>query len=73
MNIGDKIFLLYTNRQTKETSCDGPATIIDFLNAPLNDEGVILIKKLDGSTSPFIFIIWLKIRSPNPRQLIFNV
>ena len=23
MNIGDKIFLLYTNRKTKETSCDG--------------------------------------------------
>lgn len=52
MNIGDKVFLLYTNRETQETSCDGPATIIDFINEPLNDEGVILVKKLDGSTSP---------------------
>jgi hypothetical protein len=49
MNIGDKIFLLYTNRKTKETSCDGPATIIDFINEPLNDEGVILVKKFNFS------------------------
>ena len=41
MNIGDKIFLLYTNRKTQETSCDGPATIIDFVcpfNRFRNDE-----------------------------------
>mgnify|MGYP003650877816 CR=1 FL=1 len=50
MNIGDKLFLLYTDRKTKETSCDGPATIVGFQNEPLNDEGVIVVQKLDGRT-----------------------
>ena len=48
MNIGDKIFLLYTDRKTKETSCKGPAEIVGFLDAPLNDEGVIVIENLNG-------------------------
>tara|TARA_Y100001938_G_C7845993_1_gene308441 strand:+ start:39 stop:248 length:210 start_codon:yes stop_codon:yes gene_type:complete len=52
MNIGDKIFLLYTDRKTKEQTCDGPATIIGFQNEPLNDEGVIVVEKNDGSTCP---------------------
>lgn len=50
MNIGDKLFLLYTDRKTKETSCDGPAIIVGFQNEPLNDEGVIVVQKLDGRT-----------------------
>tara|TARA_R100000700_G_C3161385_1_gene137412 strand:- start:813 stop:1022 length:210 start_codon:yes stop_codon:yes gene_type:complete len=49
MNIGDKIFLLYTDRTTFETSCDGPATIIGFQVEPLNDEGVIVVEKQNGS------------------------
>jgi len=48
MNIGDKIFLLYTDRETKETSCEGPSTITDFLIDPFNDEGVIIVKNLNG-------------------------
>ncbi len=52
MNIGDKIFLLYTDRKTSEQTCEGPATIIDFQDAPLNDEGVIVVKKSDGTTRP---------------------
>jgi|TARA_A100001011_G_scaffold399575_1_gene508916 hypothetical protein len=52
MNIGDKIFLLYTDRQTKERSCEGPVTIVGFQDAPLNDEGVIVVEKFDGKTSP---------------------
>ena len=52
MNIGDKIFLLYTDRKTKERSCEGPVTIVGFQDAPLNDEGVIVVEKFDGKTSP---------------------
>jgi len=52
MNIGDKIFLLYTDRKTQETTCDGPATIIGFQIEPLNDEGVIVIEKLNGGRQP---------------------
>jgi hypothetical protein len=52
MNIGDKIFLLYTDRKTNEKTCEGPATIIGFQNEPLNDEGVIVVEKYDGSTCP---------------------
>tara|TARA_R110000824_G_scaffold3309_3_gene15649 strand:+ start:51 stop:260 length:210 start_codon:yes stop_codon:yes gene_type:complete len=48
MNIGDKIFLLYTDRRTQETSCEGPATIIGFQDEPLNDEGVIVVEKNNG-------------------------
>ena len=51
MNIGDKIFVSYTNRTTKETSCEGPAKIIGFQVEPLNDEGVIVIEKIDGKTA----------------------
>ena len=52
MNIGDKIFLLYTDRKTNEKTCEGPATIIGFQNEPLNVEGVIVVQKYDGSTCP---------------------
>ena len=52
MNIGDKIFLLYTNRETKEKTCEGPGTIIGFQIEPLNDEGVIVVLKTDGTTTP---------------------
>ena len=52
MNIGDKIFLLYTNRETKEKSCEGPVTVIGFQDEPLNDEGVIVVQKDDGHTMP---------------------
>jgi len=48
MNIGDKIFLLYTDRESKETSCEGPSTITSFLIDPHNDEGVIIVKDLNG-------------------------
>jgi hypothetical protein len=48
MNIGDKIFLLYTDRKTNEKSCEGPATIVGFQDEPLNDEGVIIVQKDDG-------------------------
>lgn len=48
MNIGDKIFLLYTDRQTKETTCEGPATITNFLIDPHNDQGVIIVKDIHG-------------------------
>ena len=51
MNIGDTIFLLYTDRKTKEKSCSGPSKIIGFEIEPLNDEGVIIIEKNDGSKS----------------------
>lgn len=50
MNIGDKIFLLYTNRKTQEKTCDGPLTIVDFIDAPLNDEGTIVVKSGDGKS-----------------------
>ena len=50
MNIGDKIFLLYTHRATKKT-CEGPCTVIGFLDEPLNDEGTIIVEKLDGKQS----------------------
>ncbi len=52
MNIGDKIFLLYTDRKTQERSCEGPVTIVGFQDAPLNDEGVIIVEKFDGKTTP---------------------
>ena len=52
MNIGDKIFLLYTNRKTQEKSREGPATIVGFQIEPLNDEGVIVIEKIDGKRMP---------------------
>jgi len=52
MNIGDKIFLLYTDRETKDTSCEGPATIVNFVVDPHNDEGVIIIKDISGRTRP---------------------
>jgi hypothetical protein len=52
MNIGDRIFLLYTDRITHETSCEGPATIIGFQVEPLNDEGIIVVQKTNGSTCP---------------------
>ena len=52
MNIGDKVFLLYTDRTTKEKTCEGPCTVVDFLDAPLNDEGTIIVEKIDGSRSP---------------------
>jgi hypothetical protein len=52
MNIGDKIFLLYTDRRTRDTTCEGPATIVGFEVEPLNDEGVIVVEKLDGSKKP---------------------
>lgn len=52
MNIGDKIFLLYTDRITRETTCDGPGTIIGFQIEPMNDEGVIVVLKTDGTTTP---------------------
>tara|TARA_R110000796_G_scaffold213723_1_gene329803 strand:- start:569 stop:778 length:210 start_codon:yes stop_codon:yes gene_type:complete len=48
MNIGDKIFLLYTDRKTKETSCEGPSTIVGFQVEPFNDEGVIVVKNRNG-------------------------
>jgi len=48
MNIGDKIFLLYTNRKTKETSCEGPVKITNFQIDPHNDEGVIVVKDTSG-------------------------
>ena len=50
MNIGDKIFLLYTHRESQQKTCDGPLTIIDFLDAPLNDEGTIVVKDVEGRT-----------------------
>ena len=50
MNIGDKIFLLYTHRKTQQKTCDGPLTIVDFLDAPLNDEGTIVVKNVEGRT-----------------------
>lgn len=50
MNIGDKIFLLYTDRLTQETSCEGPSTITNFLIDPHNDEGVIIVKDLNGKS-----------------------
>ena len=50
MNIGDKIFLLYTNRVTRDTSCEGPAIIKNFVVDPHNDEGVIIVEKSDGSS-----------------------
>ena len=50
MNIGDKIFLLYTDRKTKETSCEGPSTIVGFQVEPFNDEGVIVVN-LEGTSS----------------------
>jgi len=52
MNIGDKIFLLYTNRETQDTFCEGPATICDFLIDPHNDEGVIIVKDINGKCRP---------------------
>jgi hypothetical protein len=52
MNIGDKIFLLYTDRSTNERTCEGPVTIVDFLNEPMNDEGTIVVEKLDGTKCP---------------------
>ena len=52
MNIGDKIFVLYTDRSTQETSCEGPSEIVFFLDEPHNDEGVIVVKHLDGKTAP---------------------
>ena len=52
MNIGVKIFLLYPDRQTKETSCQGPSTITNFLVDPHNDEGVIIVRDVDGSSRP---------------------
>ncbi len=52
MNIGDKIFLLYTDRKTKERSCEGPVTIIGYEVEPLNDEGVIVVEKYDGKKFP---------------------
>jgi hypothetical protein len=52
MNIGDKIFLLYTDRKTKERTCEGPVKIVGFQDAPLNDEGVIVVEKFDGKTCP---------------------
>jgi hypothetical protein len=50
MNIGDKIFLLYTDRKTRDTSCEGPAIISSFIIDPHNDEGIIVIKKPNGSS-----------------------
>ncbi len=52
MNIGDKIFLLYTNRKTKEKTCDGPAKIVGYVVEPMNDEGIIVVEKLNGKTQP---------------------
>jgi hypothetical protein len=52
MNIGDKIFLLYTDRKTNEQTCEGPAIIVGFQDEPLNDEGVIVVKKTNGRTVP---------------------
>lgn len=52
MNIGDKIFVLYINKQTQETSCEGPSEIITFLDKPHNDEGVIVIRYPNGKTGP---------------------
>jgi hypothetical protein len=51
MNIGDKIFLLYTDRKTRDTSCDGPATITNFIVDPHNDEGIIVVRRTDGSSA----------------------
>jgi hypothetical protein len=50
MNIGDKIFLLYTHRETKDTFSEGPSTITNFLVDPHNDEGVIVIKGIGGKS-----------------------
>ena len=51
MNIGDKLFLLYTNRITKEKTCEGPVTVVGFLDEPMNDEGTIVVEKLNGKQS----------------------
>ena len=50
MNIGDKVFLLYTHRNTKETFCEGPAEITNYQVNPHNDEGVIIIKDIGGKS-----------------------
>ena len=52
MNIGDKVFLLYTNRETRETTCEGPAILVDYIDAPHNDEGVVVIENIHGKRSP---------------------
>jgi hypothetical protein len=51
MNIGDKIFLLYTDKKTSDRTCDGPLEIVNFLDEPLNDEGTIVVERHDGKTS----------------------
>jgi len=51
MNIGDKIFLLYTDKNTQDTTCAGPSEIVQVLDEPHNDEGVIVIKHRNGKTA----------------------